>query len=130
MAGDGRHSADAALLAALLGGATPAEAAKKAGVSEHTARRRLADRDFHDRLDAAGDELFAATARGLTEASTDAVDALHALVLDGPPAVQHGAARTILELGVKWRYQGKLEEQIAALARAVAELQHDLHPES
>jgi hypothetical protein len=129
VAGNGRHSADAALLAALLAGATPAEAAKQARVSEHTARRRLGDPEFRARLHAAGDESVAATARGLTEACSDAVVALRDLARDGPPGVQLGAARAILELGVKWRYQADLQNQVADLARAVVELQHELHPE-
>jgi hypothetical protein len=41
MAGSGRKNADAALLAALAGGATVQEAASSAGISERTAYRRL-----------------------------------------------------------------------------------------
>jgi len=130
MAGNGRHSADAALLAALLGGATPAKAAEAAGVSEHTAQRRLADREFRARLDAAADEFVAAMVRGLAEAGGDAVAALRALVRDGTPAVQLGAARTILELGAKSRREHELAERVGALAREVTELQHELHQES
>jgi hypothetical protein len=121
MAGDGRHSADSALLTALLAGATPSEAAKQARVSEHTARRRLAHPEFRARLDAAGDELMAATARGLTEACDDAVAGLRELVRDGTPAVRLGAARTILELAAKWRTEHDLEQRVGALERSEAE---------
>ncbi len=94
-----------------------------------TARRRLADPKFRAWLDAARDEFIAATERGLAEAGSAALAALVALVGDGPPAVQLGAARTILELGAKSHREHVLEERVAALARDLAELQHELHKE-
>jgi hypothetical protein len=129
MAGSGRHGADPALLAAFLGGATPAEAAEKAGLSVRTARRRLADPEFRARLDAARDEFIAATERGLAEAGSAALIALVALVHEAPPAVRLGAARAILEHGAKSHREHVLAEHVAALARDVAEVQHELRKE-
>ena len=66
MAGSGRQNADPILIAALLSGATPAEAATQAGVSERTVRRRLLNPAFRARLNAAGDDMIAASARILS----------------------------------------------------------------
>lgn len=122
MAGSGRHNADPILIAALAAGATNVDAADFAGVSERTVRRRLRDRDFRARLNAAGDETVAASARGITDASTEAVAALRDLVRHGPPSVRLGAIRTILEVTPKWRAEQHLEERVGALERTLSEV--------
>jgi transposase len=50
VAGGSRKRADAALLAALAGGATVRAAARKGAVSESTVYRRLRDREFRARV--------------------------------------------------------------------------------
>jgi len=110
------------VLAALLGGATPEEAARQAGVSEHTVRRRLHDPDFRARLDAAGSELVAAVAVTLTEGAAEAASALRGLLHAQSESVQLGAARALLEFAPKWRGEHADEERFAALERSVAEL--------
>ncbi len=122
MAGSGRQNADPILIAALLSGATPAEAATQAGVSERTVRRRLLNPAFRARLDAAGDDMIAASARGITGASSEAVAALLDLVRHGPPSVRLGAIRTILEVTPKWRAEHHLEERVGALERTLSEV--------
>jgi len=122
MAGSGRQNADPILIAALLSGATPAEAATQAGVSERTVRRRLVNPAFGARLNAAGDDMIAASARGITGASTEAVSALRDLVRTGPPSVRLGAIRTILEVTPRWRAEHHLEERIGALERTLSEV--------
>ncbi len=120
MAGNGRRNADPLLLAALLGGATLADAAKRAGMGEQTARRRLRDPEFRAQLDAAGDEVVEAAVRGLTDATGEAVAGLRDLMRGGPPSVRLGAVRAVLELGPKWRVEYDVETRLRALERALA----------
>jgi hypothetical protein len=119
VAGSGRRNADGVLVAALVGGATVGDAARRARVGEQTARRRLRDPDFRARLVAATDELVAATARALTEASGAAVGGLLDLIKNGPPAVRLGACRAILELGPRWKDAHDDEERLAAVEAAL-----------
>ena len=122
MAGSGRQVADATLVAALLTGATPAEAARRAGVSERTVRRRLRNPEFRARLTAEGDDIIAAAARGLADASRGAVCPLQDLLGEGPPAIRLGAAKSILELAPRWRNEREVDERLAAIERSLAEL--------
>lgn len=118
MAGGDRRNADAALITALAGGATQQAAAEAAGVSERTVRRRLASPDFASRVAEARTELVRRAVAMLAEASGAAVETLRALLQDAPPAVRLGAARAVLELGVKLRESEELEARIAALEAA------------
>ncbi len=76
MAGGDRKSADAALIAALVTGATRQEAAKAAGVGESTVYRRLADPAFRRRVSAARSELIDAAVGRLADATTEACQTL------------------------------------------------------
>jgi len=120
MAPSVRRTADPLLIAALLGGCTLAAAAKRAGMSEQTARRRLRDAEFRTRLDAAETELIDTAARALADASGEAVSKLRCLLRVRSAAVRLSAVRAVLEFAPKWRAQHALEERVAALERAEA----------
>jgi hypothetical protein len=112
----GRHSADEALIVALACGATVENAARQVGVSLRTAHRRLAEPPFRQRLQEARSEMVQRAANMLTAASMEAVKTLLALQQTSvPAAVRLGAARTVLEMGVKLRETVELTERIAAL---------------
>jgi len=64
MPGGSKKAADAALIAHLAAGVSPAGAAKLAGVSEATAYRRLANPDFRQRVEKARSD-FWERARGV-----------------------------------------------------------------
>jgi hypothetical protein len=116
MAHRGRKNADEALLLALACGATLEAAAMKAGVSRRTVQRRLADPDFQRRLRDLRDDMVQRTAGMLTAAAGESVKTLLALQQATiPAAVRLGAARAILEIGVKIREATELTERIAAL---------------
>jgi hypothetical protein len=116
----GRETADAALIAALAGGATVQDAAKAAGVSPRTAHRRLDDRAFKIRVQAARAELVEHAVGILAKASTAAAVTL-AQLLDKniAPSTRLAAARAILELGSKLRETQELGDRIAALEERV-----------
>jgi hypothetical protein len=97
-------------------GATVESAARQAGVSESTAHRRQEDPAFRRQLQAMRAELFQRTAGALTAAATEAVRTLLDLLKNSAsPAVRLGAARAVLEIGMKAREVVDLEERLAAL---------------
>ena len=117
MAGNGRHNADPALIVSLAAGLTNAQAAKEAGVSERTVRRRLDDPVFRQQVTAARAETVAQTAARLTAAGLGAVTTLLKLLNAEAESVRLGAARSILDLGFKAREIGELEERLASLEK-------------
>lgn len=119
MAGNGRRRADEILFVGLLCGKTIIDAAREAGIGETTARRRVADPAFRERLaEASRDQVSAATS-ALTDASVAAVRTLRGLLDDGPPAVRLGSARAILELADRWRATDLLDERMSAVEAAL-----------
>ena len=125
MAANGRQNGDSVLIVALLANPTLADAAKNAGLSEQTARRRLRDPEFQGRLDAAGSELIDAAVRAMAGHMEEAVATLVDLNREAPPSIRLGAARTILELGPKWRTKRSLEKSVHELRRSLAEDEPD-----
>ena len=112
----GKRQADHRLLLALACGASVEQAARQAGVSENTAYRRLADADFRRQLQTLRADMVQRTAGALTAAATEAVRALLDLLKPSTPhASRLGAARSVLEIGVKLREAAELEERLAAL---------------
>jgi hypothetical protein len=115
MAHRGRHRAAEALVTALACGATVEAAARQSGLSPRTAHRRLADPAFRH-LQRARADLVQRAAAVLTTASLEAVKTLLSLQQSAvPPAVRLGAARALLELGLKLREFADVEERLAAL---------------
>ena len=109
----GRAGADAALVTALAVGATVEQAAERAGVSARTVHRRLADAEFARRVDDARAELLGRAMARLSATATAAVTTLAALLeADVPPAVRLGAARSILDLALRWREQDELARRL------------------
>ena len=116
MAQRGKRNADHKLLMAFACGATVESAARQAGVSESTAHRRLEDAAFRQQLQAMRADLVQRTAGALTAASTESVRTLLELQKpSAPPAVRLGAARSILEIGIKLREAADLEDRLSAL---------------
>jgi hypothetical protein len=112
----GKRHADEQLLMALACGATVEAAAQKAGISARTIYRRLDDPAFRRQLQVLRADLVQRTAGMLTAAGGEAVKALLALLKEAiPPATRLGAARAVLELGLKVRDAAELEQRLAAL---------------
>ncbi len=116
MADKPRKKMEDALLLALACGATVEAAARQCGLSERTVYRRLHEADFRARLQALQADMVQRTAGALTAAATEGVRTLLDLLKPAsPPAVRLGAARAVLELGMKVRDAAELAERIAAL---------------
>jgi hypothetical protein len=118
MAEKQRKKAEDVLLLALACGATVDSAARQCHLSERTVYRRLCEPAFRQRLQQLRADMVQRTAGALTSAATEAVRTLLDLQKPPmPPAVRLGAARAILEIGVKLREAAELEERIAELER-------------
>ena len=116
MARTGRRNADEALLLALACGATVESAARSASVSETTAYRRLQEPQFKQRLQQMRADMVQRTAGALTAASQEAVRTLLALQKEPlPPGVRLGAAKAVLEFGLKLREMAEIEERLSEL---------------
>jgi hypothetical protein len=111
-----RRKAEDKLLMAFACGATVESAARQAGVSESTAHRRLEDPEFRQQLQALRADMIQRTAGALTAAANESVRTLLELQkAPSPPAVRLGAARSILEIGIKLREAADLEARLSAL---------------
>ncbi|HYH64254.1 MAG TPA: hypothetical protein VD866_06110 [Urbifossiella sp.] len=114
---------DDALALSLACGATVEAAARQAGVSDRTVYRRLRDPDFQKRIKEARTDLMRRSAGLLSAASGEAVRTLLALMKDSaPPAVRLGAAKAVLELGIKVRELAELEAEVRALEQEIKAL--------
>jgi hypothetical protein len=113
---DSRAKEGETLILALACGATVEAAARQCQLSERTVYRRLKDRTFRNRVQEARAEMVKRSAGMLTAAAGESVRTLLALQKESaPPAVRLGAARAVLELGIKVRELADLETRLAAL---------------
>jgi cell division protein FtsB len=109
-----------ALLLALACGASVEAAAKQCGLAERTVYRRLEDPDFKTRLQDVRSDMVRRAAGMLTAAAGQAVGTLLALQKESvSAAVRLGAARAVLELGIKVREVAELEARMDELEALV-----------
>ena len=107
---------DEPLVLALACGAGVEAAARQCGLHERTVYRRLEDPAFRARVQEARAEMLKRSAGLLTAAAGESVRTLLSLQKESaPPAVRLGAARAVLELGLKVREVVDLETRLAAL---------------
>jgi hypothetical protein len=115
-----RRKADSDLILALACGASPENAAQKAGFGLRTVYRRLAEPAFRAQVDAMRAELVRRSADMLTAASMSAIKTLTTLQESAASeSVRLGAARTVLEMGCKVRASVELRERIVSLEAQV-----------
>jgi hypothetical protein len=116
MANEGKRGADGKLLLALACGATAEAAARQAGVSESTVRRRLRDDAFVRKLHKVRAEMHLRVADQLTAASTEGVRTMVQLMKEtNSGSVRLGAARSVVELSTKVRETADLAIRLAEL---------------
>jgi hypothetical protein len=116
MARRGGRNVDEVLLKALACGATVEAAVRTAGVGEATVYRRKRDPKFNRRLQELKTEMALRTASMLNAIGTESVKNLMALQKESVPyATRLGAVRAALELGLRYRVEGELEQRLAAL---------------
>ncbi|MCE9561270.1 MAG: hypothetical protein K8U57_04375 [Planctomycetes bacterium] len=115
-----RKKNEDALLLALACGATVEAAAKQCQLSDRTIYRRMKEADFKARLQELRTDMVRRAAGMLTASANEAVRTLLLLQKDSTPAgVRLGAARAILEMGIKLREMVELETRMDELEALV-----------
>ena len=118
-----RTKTDKELLTILACGATVEQTARQLKISERTIYRRLADPKFKSALQEARAEMVQRTSGTLTASAGEAVRTLIALLNPNSTGMQRlGAARAIIELGMKLREMADLEQRVLELEQQVAAL--------
>lgn len=115
MAHRGRRNADEALALALATGRTLRDAAGTSGVSERTAARRWADPAFRLRVSQLRGDMVQRSLGRMADGMGEAADVLRQLLAAESESVRLGAARSLLELGVRLRESVELERRLAEL---------------
>jgi len=121
----GRKSTDSILIANLSAGATRAQAATAAGVSERTVFRRCQDATFVEQITAARAAFITDATARLSAAATKAVTTLYQLLDAESDSVKLSAARSVLELGLKLRESEEFAARLDAIEARQA--QADAH---
>jgi hypothetical protein len=111
-----RRKGEETFIRALACGASVEAAAQKAGISRATAYRRMHDPELQRQLQEIRSEMVRRTSGGLTASGAEALKTLLSLMQPTvPPGTRLGAARSILEIGMKMREVVDLDEQVKAL---------------
>jgi transposase-like protein len=109
------------LVTALAKGATVAQAARQAGVSERTVYRRRQHPEFQARIDAIQNDMLQRVTALLPKAAEEGIHSLVTLQEKStPPSVRRAAARDILDVGMRLREAADLEKRLLALENGVA----------
>ncbi len=111
-----QSTSDRVLLASLAAGMSHAAAARAAGISERTVRRRVLEPEFAVQLTQVKDEHVAQISHRLMGLVPTAVDTLTALTApDVPPGVRLRAASILLANARTWREANEIENRLRAL---------------
>ena len=116
MAGKSRHNQDDVIVQAIARGEPQTTAAKLAGCSATTVRRRLDEPEFRSRVEAFRRGMLDQASGRLSDIMSKAVQCLSEL-LDGsnPPGIRLGSARAVAELLFRSREILSIEERLAEL---------------
>jgi hypothetical protein len=115
MAVRGRRNVDLVLLSHLSTGATADAAAAAAGCGVRTVYRRLQQEDFRFQLMDLRAQALERSVIQLGHLTSAAADTLAALLEARAETVRLGAARAIIELGLRLREQVDFEQRLRAL---------------
>lgn len=118
----GRRKGEAVFVAALACGKTVRDAAKLAAIGERTAYRRASEPATQQAVAEARSAILGRTIGRMTSLSIEAAETLRRLLNAESEAVCLGAARSVLELGVRLREATELAERLAEIERRVREL--------
>jgi hypothetical protein len=119
------------ILAALATGATAAEAAAIAKVSVRTVRRRLSDESFRLQVTDARREVLDSAIAKVSASSVSAVQTLTSLLeLAQPPSVRLGAAKAVLDFGIRLRSEREIQERLTAIEEHLATIERSENEKS
>ena len=121
----GKRDIDGALLLALASGAGAAGAARQAGCSERTVRRRLVDATFRQRVHEMRGELVQSAVGRLAQLGTIAADELLRLIQEGKDDhVKLGACRAALGYMLAGHSNETLARQVEQLRQQMEEIEN------
>ena len=106
---------------ALASGSTIVEAAKHAGISERTVRRRLGDPDCRMEISHLRSKLLDAAVGRLVAATTQAAETMQSLLEADSEHVRLGAAKGILEFGLSLQEALETQTRITTLEELYVE---------
>jgi hypothetical protein len=116
-----KRNRDTELILALAMGATIASAARQARVTERTVYRRLEDAAFRQKVIEMRHDMVQRSSGMMCASSVEACKTLLGLLGSANPAtVRLGAARAILEIGIRIREEVDLVERVVELERRMA----------
>jgi hypothetical protein len=121
MPGGTKKAADAALIAHLAAGVSPAGAAKLAGVSEATAYRRLANPAFRRRVEKARSDFWDRALGVMSKGASESAIVLRKLLRSDDGRIKLQAAKVLREQGMKVRERVELEQRLDELEKLVDE---------
>lgn len=107
------------LVAALATGMSLVDAARTAGVSHSTAKRRMKEPDFRRAVSDARTAILDQATGALADALSDAVTTLKRNLSVGMPQVEVRAAVAIISLALTVRDQGELAARIAVIEERI-----------
>jgi hypothetical protein len=119
VAGGVRKHADTVLVTHLAAGRTQEHAARAAGVSARTVRRRLDDAAFRGEVEAARRAAVARAVGAVADGATAAAATLRLLLQAEAESVRLGAARALLEYAIKGIELTDVLERLERLEAAV-----------
>jgi hypothetical protein len=115
----GRRPADDLLAAGVAAGLSVQAAARKAGVSERTARRRMAEDGFRERVAELRQEVVRQSLGLAAEGLVDGLVTLRQLCRQAEgDGVRLGAARSLVEIGLQFVQLEDVQARLAALEEA------------
>lgn len=109
-----------AVALALARGLSQQAAAAECGSSERTVSRWMAQPTFRQEVSRLRGDLIGAAVGRLAGAMTEAADTLQQLLKAESETVRRGAARDLLEMGLRGRQVSELEDRLAELERLAA----------
>ena len=121
MPGGTKKAADAALIAHLAAGVSPAGAAKLAGVSEATAYRWLANPAFRRRVEKARSDFWDRALGVMSKGASESAIVLRKLLRSDDGRIKLQAAKVLREQGMKVRERVELEQRLDELEKLVDE---------
>jgi hypothetical protein len=115
----GRHAADDGLALSIAQGMSIRKAAEKAGISERTAARRVAEPDFRKRVVALRAEMTERAVGLLTAGLAGAVAVFLELCSSTSEGIRLAAAGQLINQLYRMKETAEIEERLAALEAAV-----------
>jgi|SRR5829696_2003060 len=123
-----RMPGDEAIISALACGHPYSEAARVAGVSDRTVRRRMQDPLFRAEVEEMRRTVMEQTSASLAQLAGKAVPVLEECMNNGEPWLRQKTALAVVELSIRDRETREMEERLIMLEEEARVLVHRREP--